>query len=216
VVGGFLIALSALGIYVAWSVAAGSPTTSYVVARHDVAVGTRLTAADLTTAPMELPPSLARTGAFARSTALVGATTVGPIRAGELVQAGDVVRTSSQPDALELAFAVEPARAVGGSLRPGERVDVLATFGSGATAYTVTVVRQAQVLDVGADGSGLGAGRSLVVRLAVATSDEALALAHAVNAGDVTLVRATGSDRSGPVGQSYTAPAAGDGSTGGH
>ena len=35
--------------------AAEGPTTSYVVARRDLPVGTRLTAGDLTRMPMELP-----------------------------------------------------------------------------------------------------------------------------------------------------------------
>jgi hypothetical protein len=47
----------------------------------------------------------------------------------------------------------------------------------------------------------------MVLSVALSSSDEALALTHALNAGDVTLVRSTGSAASGPVGQTYTAPA---------
>lgn len=209
VVGGFLVALAALGIFAAYSSATTGPTTTYVVARRDLPIGTRLTADDLTSLPMELPDVVARDAAFATEGPLVGATTVGPVRRGELVQAGDVVEKRSGPGELEVSFELETARALAGTLRPGERVDVLATFGAGGDTYTVTVVRQALVLETGRDGGGLAGSDTDVISLSVPTSDEAMALTHAVNAGKVTLVRSTGSTVSGEVGRTYQAPAAG-------
>ena len=209
VVGGFLVALAALGTFAAYTSATSGPTTSYVVARRDLPIGTRLTADDLTTLPRELPDVVARDAVFAKEGPLVGATTVGPVRRGELVQAGDVVDKRSGPEALEVSFEIESSRALAGTLRPGERVDVLATFGAGGDTYTVTVVRQALVLDAARDRGGLAAGDTDVISLAVPTSDEAMALTHAVNAGKVTLVRSTGSTAGGEVGKTYQAPAAG-------
>lgn len=206
VVGGFLVALSALGIFAAYSRAAAGPTTRFVVARHDVAAGAQLGADDLVLLPMELPDVVVESAVFGREDAVVGATAVAPIRRGELVQAGDVVRKRSGPEELELSFSIDAARALAGALRPGERVDVLATFGSGAETYSVVVVRQARVLHVQADRGAL-ATSSVTLSLALASTDEALALTHALNAGEVTLVRSTGSTVSGPVGQTYTAPA---------
>jgi Flp pilus assembly protein CpaB len=208
VVGGFLVAVSALGIFVAYEQATKGPTTTYVVARHDVPVGSRLTADDLTTLPMELPDVVARHGAFTTEGALVGATTVGPIRAGELVQAGDVVKKAAgAPSDVEVSFEIDRARALAGTLRSGERVDVLATFGSGSETYTVAVVRQALVLEASGGTGALTSDDALVITVAVPTSGDALALSHAVNAGEVTLVRTTGTS-SGPAGQTYQAPAA--------
>ena len=209
VVGGFLVALAALGIFAAYSSATAGPTTTYVVARRDIPIGTRLTAEDLTTLPMELPDVVARDAAFASEGPLVGATTVGPVRRGELVQAGDVVEKRSGAAELEVSFELESSRALAGTLRPGERVDVLATFGAGGDTYTVTVVRQARVLETGRAGGGLAGGNTDVISLAVPTSDEAMALTHAVNAGKVTLVRSTGTTVAGEVGKTYQAPAAG-------
>jgi len=206
VVGGFLVALSALGIFTAYSRAAAGPTTRFVVARHDVPAGTRLTADDVVLLPMALPDVVVESAVFAAEDAVVGATVVGPIRRGELVQVGDVVRKRSGPEELELSFSIDAARALAGSLRPGDRVDVLATFGSGADTYSVTVVRQARVLQSQTDRGAL-ATSSVLLSLALPSSDEALALTHALNAGEVTLVRSTGSTVSGPVGQTYTAPA---------
>lgn len=209
VVGGFLVALSALGIFAAYTSATAGPTTEFVIARRDLPIGTRLTADDLTTMPMELPDVVARDAAFAAEGPLVGATTVGPVRRGELVQAGDVVEKRSGPAELEVSFELETSRALAGTLRPGERVDVLATFGAGADTYTVTVVRQAKVLEAGQQDGGLAGADTDVISLSVPTADEAMALTHAVNAGKVTLVRSTGATVGGEVGKTYQAPAAG-------
>ncbi|MBW3556005.1 MAG: hypothetical protein KY454_03600 [Actinobacteria bacterium] len=207
VVGGLLVALSALGIFAAYTRATAGPTQSYAVARRDLPLGGRLTAEDVVLLPMELPPAMAERAGFSSVRSLEGATVVGPIRRGELVQPGDVVRKRSGPAELEISFAIEASRAVAGSLRPGEEVDVLATFGGGADSYSVIVVRHARVLAAVGGGSSLAQGRSETITLAVSSSEEALALAHAINAGEVTLVRATGSSGSGPPGQTYRAPA---------
>jgi pilus assembly protein CpaB len=208
VVGGFLVAVSALGVFAAYARATQAPQTTYVVARGDIPVGTRLTGDLLTRLPMTLPDVVAERATFSDERTLIGAVTVGPIRRGELVQAGDVVKKRSAPGELEISFAIDTSRAVGGTLRPGERVDVLATFGGGGDTYTVAVVRQARVLDSSRDTGALAGGDSEVLTLAVASSEEALALTHAVNAGEVTLVRSTGVTATGPVGQTYLAPAA--------
>lgn len=208
VAGGFLIAVSALGLFTAYSQAVAGPRTLFVVARHDVPIGTRLTSADLTRLAMELPDAVAA-GVFRDPAALTGATTVSPIRTGELIQAGDVLRKPSSAGELEVSFAIDSARAVAGTLQPGERIDVLATFGgAGGDSYTSVVVSQARVLDVRADRAPLAGQATAVLRVAVANSDEALALTHAVNAGDVTVVRTTGAAGAGSVGQTYRAPSA--------
>jgi Flp pilus assembly protein CpaB len=213
VVGGFLVAASALGIYTAWASAAAGPDERFTVARRDLPIGHRVEAGDLELQPMDLPATVARS-AFSDPRVLVGSTVVGPVRAGELVQAGDVVESSSAPTALEVSFAAERSRAVAGTLRPGEFVDVLATFGAGGDTYTTTVVAGARVVAADERGGGIVAGEERIVTLAVASADDARALAHAVNAGEVVLVRshppaggAGAAARSG----TYRAPSAGDG-----
>ena len=213
VVGGFLVAVSAVGIFAAWSSAAGGPDERFAVARRDLPIGHRIEAGDVTLQPMDLPTSLAR-AAFSNPRLLVGSTVVGPVGRGELLQAGDVVDSDGAPTDLEVSFAVERSRAVGGSLRPGEFVDVLGTFGAGGDTYTTTVVVGARVLAVDDGDGGLAAGDERTITLAVRTADEARAVTHAVNAGDVTLVRSRAAagedvDRSG----TYRAPTASAAST---
>jgi len=215
VAGGLLIALAALGIFVAYTRAVRGPATTYVVARHDIAVGSRLTGDDLTTLPMTLPRVVATSAVFTSERALIGTTTVGPIRRGELVQASSVVKKRSSADELEVSFSIASSRALGGALQPGDRVDVLATFGSGGDTYTVTVVRQALVLRTGRSGGTLGDSQTETITLSLPSSDAALALSHAVSAGEVTLARSTGATVSGPVGQTYRAPSSAKGTNGG-
>lgn len=216
VVGGFLVALAALGIFVAWARVTAQPSTRYVVARHELRVGAQVRPADVVLLPMELPRAvLDRNVVFTDTARVIGATVLSPIRPGELVQASDLVRKASDEGDVEVSFAIDPARAVGGDLAPGERVDVVLTVGTGADAYTVTVVRDARVLRADRRSGSLG-DRSTVVILAVPTRDDAVAVAHAATSGDVTLVRTTGA-RPAATPAAYRAPTgdeAGGGRTG--
>ncbi len=207
VVGGFLVAAAALGIYAAWAQANDAPTEQYVIAARDLPVGTRITKADLALAPMDLPARVAGHAAFKDPARLVGTTVVGAVRADELVQAGDVVRGAAVAGTLEVSFSLDAPRAVGGTLAEGDTVDVDATFGAGADTYTATVVKQAQVVRAAQRGTTLGDGRTVTVTLAVRSRTEALAVSHAVATGEVTLVRTTGVDLSADGADTYRAPA---------
>jgi Flp pilus assembly protein CpaB len=211
-VGGFLVALSAVGVFVAWSAATRGPSSTYVVARHDLQIGHRIVSDDLALLPMQLPEVLARRGAFSSERALVGATVVGPVRKGELVQSGDVVDAKGPSGTLEVSFPIESSRAVGGSLRPGEFVDVLATFGAGGDTYTTTVVQGARVLDVGDGGGALTDSNTRTISLAVTNPTEARAVVHAVNAGKVVLIRSRAAGTTDDRGGTYRAPSSSAGS----
>ena len=186
-VGGFLIATAAVGIFAAYTNAVGGTSQRFLVARHDLPLGHRIVADDLASAPMDLPEPLRRRSASEPSR-LVGAVVIGPVARGELIQASDVVRTGADTG-LEIAFPVESARAVDGHLRVGEFVDVLATYESGAEGYTTVVVKGARIVDRSEPAGSLAGGDKEVVTLAVADRTESLAVAHAANAGAVTLVR---------------------------
>ncbi len=88
---------------------------------------------------------------------------------------------------------------------------MLASYGTGADAYTVAVMRGARVVARSQPRRALGEGTDEVVTLSVPNRADSLAVAHAVNAGSVTLVRsaepptpADASDRT-----PYRAPGAG-------
>jgi Flp pilus assembly protein CpaB len=213
VVGGFLVTAAAVGLFAAYTGATTQRGVAYVVARQTLTVGQRITPDDITTAPMALSATLGGSLAFRDPGRLVGALVVGPVRAGELVQASDVVAGAGATSQRQLSFSIASSRAVDGSLQVGDLVDVLATYGSGANAVTVAVVRRAQVV-AHTDTSGAldqNGGATETITLGLASSTDALALAQAVDAGQVTLVRSTGAGSPTDSG-TYRNPSAAPGS----
>ena len=190
VVGGLLVAAAAVGLFAAATRSAGGPTHSYVVARADLAAGTRLQASDLELVPMELAPAV-RGRVFDSAQPLVGATLVSPLGAGELVQSSAVVARKADSASRELSFILERGR-VGTGIKQGERADLLATYGTGNDAFTTVVVRQALLVAIERPRSATGDGGPTTVTVAVDDPGDALALAHALQLGKVTLVRSTG------------------------
>ena len=199
--GGFLVALAATIVFAAYTGATSQPQQHVVVARHALAPGVHLTRGDLTLAPMRVPSSVG----FRSITPLLGATVVGPLGRGEIVQANGVVASGGTATERQLSVPIDSARAVSGDLRSGDRVDVAATFGSGVDAYTVFVVRSALVLQRQQAGGGLGSNRGEVIVLSLPSATDALAVAHAISVGQLTVVRATGAPLA--TGDPYRAPA---------
>ena len=190
VVGGLLVASSAVGLFAVASGSAEGPSHSYVVTRHELAAGTRLQQSDLELATMELAAGV-RARVFDSAQPLVGATLVSPLGAGELVQSSAVVARRGDAASRELSFTLERGR-LGVGVKQGERADLLATYGSGNDAFTVVVVRQALLVAIERPRTSAGDGGAAAVTVAVDDPADALALAHAIQQGKVTLVRATG------------------------
>jgi hypothetical protein len=142
---------------------------------------------------MDLPPSL-QGRVFDDPAALAGATVIAPLGEGELVQSSAVVIKRGDPGNRELSFTVESGR-LSTTLKEGERVDVLATFGTGDAAFTDVVAGSALVVGLEEPRGALGDTGQVVVTVALEDPDAALALAHAISLAKVTVVRATGSDQ---------------------
>jgi len=191
VTGGLLIALAAVGVFWGYSRSNRTPRQLYVIATQDLAPGERLTASDLTVVPLNIPDAAVRRQVFGSPAELIdaNASVIAPINAGSLVEASEVVGRGGPPGTRELSIDLDRSRAVGGTLKPGEYVDVLATFGSGASAYTTTVVPHVEILTVTPDASGSGGTTELFV-FAVPDGPSAEALADVSIAAQVTLVRA--------------------------
>lgn len=211
VVGGFLIALSAVGIFAAYTGATADTRQPFLVARHDLPIGHRIEQADLGTLRMDLPPAL-RARAHREPSALVGAVVIGPLAKGELIQLSDVVsRDDAASVGPQVSIPVETARAVDGQLKVGELVDVVATYDAGGGGQTMVVARAARVVDRSKPDSTLGEGGKEVVTLSLTNRSDTLAVAHAANAGEVTLVRVTGQPQQlgAPGSAVYQAPGSG-------
>ncbi|HTN81280.1 MAG TPA: SAF domain-containing protein [Acidimicrobiales bacterium] len=184
VVGGLLIAVAAVGAFVI-ATPKGRPSSPYVVAAHAIDPGTALTADDLTTAQLDLSPELAG-HAFTRPQDIVGSIARSPLEPGELVQRGAI--GSSRAATFEVSLSLDGDRALDGRLAPGERVAVIATYGSGPDAVTLTVAPSALVERV-SKPSGLAVGTAIVVTIGLDGEIDTQAVVHAARAGQLTLVR---------------------------
>jgi hypothetical protein len=206
VAGGLLVAAAAVGLFSASTGAGRGSRHPYVVASRPLAPGARIEPSDLAVQHLHLSPPVAGR-AFADRDRLVGATVLAPLAPGELVQASAVVTRGGGPATRELSFTVEPGR-LGPTLRQGERVDLLATYGSATDGFTAVVVRQALLVSLEAPTGSLGGGSPVTVTVAIEDASDALALAHAVQVGKVTVVRATGAAASASPPPTYRLPKA--------
>jgi Flp pilus assembly protein CpaB len=198
VVGALLVTAAAVATFAAYLDAAAPPTSRYVVATATIEPGTRLDSLDevgerFGTVALELSSEVAARAIPASSVdALVGRVVVTPLEPGDLLSRTQLVDDGGIDGVQTLSFALPRTAAVGGELRPGERIDVLATFGSGDSAYTAYIVRGIPLLRVAAsDGGPLGESPDLTLTVAVSALREVQALGHAVNTAEVFVTRST-------------------------
>jgi hypothetical protein len=110
--------------------------------------------------------------------------------AGELLQVGDVAPVGAAPSPAQLTIPV-PGDRTPPDLRRGERVVLLATYGSGDSATTVRAVPVATVLRYESERDAIGSSGE--GRLTIALDDPAalVAAAHAAQVAELTVVRTT-------------------------
>ncbi len=113
------------------------------------------------------------------------------LASGELVRTSDLREPSAPGERRAMSIPVEPTHAVGGAIRAGDRVDVIAVRG-GAASYVLT---DAPVLATSgqSDRGALGGLAEFSVTLAV-DDRSALRLAAAVHGDALEVVRSTGAD----------------------
>jgi Flp pilus assembly protein CpaB len=186
-----LVAASAGGLFAAHAAVTAGPRDSYLVAGRDLEVGHRLEPGDLAAVALDLSDAVAA-GAFTAADQVVGATVLARRATGELLQRTDLIRNRGEPGSREVSFAVDASRALADRIRVGERVAVVATYGTGADAFTTAVVSDARVLQIGSVASGLVSDGRLTLTLELSDSHDMLALAHAVDVAQITVVRTTG------------------------
>jgi Flp pilus assembly protein CpaB len=166
--------------------ATASRSVSVLVAGRDIQAGERLDPTDLRPASVSASPpvlaTLLRPGEVSDADELVAGRTMA---AGSLVARGDLVEAGGEGGPRAMSIPVDAEHAVGGQLKPGDRVDVIDATGP---AY---VLADAEVLGVARPAKGaLSPGRSHAVTVAV-DPESALRLAAAIRGGKVEVVRAT-------------------------
>jgi len=207
VVGGLLMAIAAVGTFLAYADATADDRIEVLVAARALRPGQVIAPADVELVPVELPSQVR--GLFGAVDAAVGRQVVAAVEPGEFLLASATAVPAEGGEVLEVALSVPAGRAVG-RLRPGERVDVFSTWGADVTEL---VAVDARVLEVAGGSSGsLGGSDVVTVRLAVTDFAQVEALVHAQAAGDVTIVRAAIGSEVEQLGRQYrprTAPRSG-------
>lgn len=173
-----------------------SSTTLVAVTDEPIAAGTVLEPDNVRLVPVdstfEALPALVQDGDL---DSVMGWVTSRSIGAGSPIQLADLVESESPTGMRSMSLAVPPEHAAGGLISAGDRVDVLSVV-DGAAAFVATDLEVVSVAE-GATGSIGGlSGHHLVVAVDAA---EALALAEALDAGSIEIVRATGAE---PIGGS--------------
>ena len=194
---GVALVLAAMAGY--WSVySATTARTPVIAAAHDLQAGRSF--ALLISAWPSLRATRRRWRLWSRERARDGSGTRArrPGVAGSAAPRAAVAERSSGPAAFTLV--VPALRALGGSLRPGDRVTVLATFESGAGARARAVARGLRVLEVGPDAGGVRLGLSEhPVTVALRDPSAAAALALANSEGKIDLLREGAKGRTAPI-----------------
>ncbi len=186
-VGGFLVAGAAVSVFAAYLEVTSGPEQSWVLASRDIVAGQEVRPGDVTVADFDVPPELGAR-AFVDDSPVVGTIAVAPLSAGDIVLATHIAESQVRGHE-EMSLAVEPARAVGGSLKAGDRIDVLATFGGVERA--VTVASDILLIEVDHGDGGLTGSTGLVLTIALEPGDDALAITGALNNGQLQLLRTT-------------------------
>jgi hypothetical protein len=141
---------------------------------------------------MELPGALARRAVLdLQASQLVGQVVTSPVREGDLLLASAIVDDARVPATEKLSFSLPVADAVGGTLQPGERIDVLATYGSGADAWTSFVARGVLLVDSSLPATSMGTADEVTLTVAVSSLRDVQALGHAIRAAEVFVTRST-------------------------
>ena len=187
VVGGLLMAVAAVGVFVAYTRASERPTTAVAVASTRLLAGATITAGDVDLVEADLPAEVAR-HTFGAAEDVIGRIALGPIADGEIVQAGMVTDDVNGGARHEVAVTLPRAQVAVGRLKQGERVDLFVTYNDA----TELVVRSAEVVQIGSSGDGsITSDREVELGVAVPSGDAVTALVDALRTGDVTVVRST-------------------------
>lgn len=164
-------------------------TTAVVVAARTIEAGQTVSGADLSTARLRADASV-MAALLTSPEGLDGRVARRQIEAGELIGRQDLLSEPAPNGLRAMAVPVTAAHAAGGSIRVGDRVDLVDVGQDGVAGY---VVRAAPVISVSAGQAGALTGATQEHIVIGVRAGEALAVAEAIDDGAVDVIVTTGS-----------------------
>jgi Flp pilus assembly protein CpaB len=134
------------------------------------------------------PEVLARLYRWEEVTSLSGRVAARALGPGDLLGPGALVEAAAPQGMRSMSIPLDPARALGGDLVAGDRIDLIRVDEAGAS-YILANTAVLAVADP--ERGGLGVSGDFHVVVAV-TRDQALEVAAAVDAGSLHVIRSTG------------------------
>lgn len=192
IVGALLCVSAAL---VAWYAATGradDPVRPLVVASRDISAGMLVSPEDLRVDEVVITPEL-RVRTFGDPAQVVGRVALGPIASGDPVLQSATDGGDTLAPRRQFSLSIPVAAAVGGSLRSGDTVDVLATVERDGTDVTETLARSILVSRVtGSEANVMSPTGDRLITFSVPAGLDVEAVVNAATTGKVHLVRTTG------------------------
>jgi Flp pilus assembly protein CpaB len=170
-----------------------APGIVVFVAATDLDAGHVLTVDDLSEVEVRAPGSMIAGLERAERGAPIGRVLRTPVRAGAAISLDAL--GGAIPAGRDVTIPVTPEHALGGAIRPGDRVDVYATFDKGTdVARTLTVAREATVHGVTRSDGLFGQHEGAISAITLAVDpNAAIGVAFATRNGELDVVRARGS-----------------------
>lgn len=189
VVGGLLVALAVILLALGARDSGASAQTKFLITTTDLDAGSVIEASDLALAPMELYETT-EASAYTDADDVVGKVALSPIERGGLVSSSSIAATSSDiGPQRSVALRLKPEQALNGSLRSGDRVDVVALGDESAEI----IISSAVIVDVVIpETHSLGATDSVSLTVSVESAEEATKLVSAHSDNGITLIKASG------------------------
>ncbi len=175
-----------------------------VVATQDISFGQVIDTSKLQT--QDWPATAVPLGSFTEFTNLLPATGAEPRRAKMAIAKGEIVLASKvsnfgekvtivqslSPNSRAIAIEVTAETGVGGFVTPGDKVDVILTYGQNVELKTVTILQNIRVIGVdqeaNADKEKPGVARTVTLE---ASAEDSQKLALAQKAGTLSLALRT-------------------------
>ncbi len=159
------------------------------VARNDIPAGASVSSGMIELVESIDTPVLATMVSSTEVESVYGMIAAVSVPQGDPILLSSLRAAAAPGERRAFSIPVDRSRAVGGVLRSGDRVDVIATIG-GESVYVVAGV---EVLSVPTESSGGLVAASSGYHIVVAVDDaEALALAQAIDGAKIHVVRSTG------------------------